>query len=357
MNPSQQFLAQLAIKFPIIQAPMAGVATPKLAAAVSNAGALGSLGIGASTAAQARQMIEETRALSRAPLNDNVFCHSPAQRDANAEAAWVQHIAPLLAEHGVEAPSALTEIYKTFNDDDETFRMLLELRPEVVSFHFGLPSHERLVAFKAAGIYTMATATSLEEALLIQKAGIDAVVAQGVEAGGHRGMFDPDETDERLSTAVLVRLLVRKTGVPIIAAGGIMDGAGIKAALDLGAVAAQLGTAFILCPESSANAAYRANLKCERAAVTRLTSAISGRPARGILNRLITHCEGQGSPRAAAYPLAYDIAKQLHAAASKADNHEFAAHWAGQGAPLAREMTAADLVQTLVQEIGVSAPQ
>jgi nitronate monooxygenase len=331
---------------------MAGVATPELAAAVSNAGGLGSLGIGAGTAAQGRQVIEETRAISAKPFNVNVFCHAPARRDAAAEAAWVQHLAPLLAETGAAIPSSLAEIYRTFNDDEETYRMLLALRPAVVSFHFGLPPRERLAALRQAGIYTMATATNLEEARLIEDAGVDAIVAQGSEAGGHRGMFDPDQADEQLSTGVLVRLLVRKTGLPIIAAGGIMDGAGIKAALDLGAVAAQLGTAFILCPESSANAAYRANLKCERAAVTRLTSAISGRPARGILNRLITHGEGEGAPRAAAYPLAYDVAKQLHAAAAKSDNHEFAAHWAGQGAPLAREMPAAELVRTLVDEMG-----
>jgi nitronate monooxygenase len=197
----------------------------------------------------------------------------------------------------------------------------------------------------------MATATNLQEASLIQSAGIDAIVAQGFEAGGHRGMFNPDEVDEQLSTSVLVRLLMERVQLPIIAAGGIMDGQGIKAALDLGAVAAQLGTAFILCPESSANAGYRANLKSERGASTRMTTAISGRPARGIVNRLITHGTIDGSVLPAAYPVAYDAAKQLHAAASKLDSHEFAAHWAGQAAPLARELPAAALVRTLVEEL------
>lgn len=351
MSPCQQFLAQVGIQYPIIQAPMAGVATPQLAAAVSNAGALGSLGLGASTAAQSRQLIEHTLSLSAKPLNVNVFCHAAPQRDAQVEAAWLAHLAPLLAETGSPIPSSLAELYQSFNDDEATYAMLLELRPAVVSFHFGLPPRERLAALRQAGIYTMATATNLEEALLIERAGVDAIVAQGIEAGGHRGMFDPDATDEHLSTAVLVRRLVRKAGVPIIAAGGIMDGAGIQAALALGAVAAQLGTAFILCAESSAHPAYRANLKSERAAVTRLTSAISGRPARAIFNRLISYGEAAGSPRAPAYPLAYDVAKQLHTAAATAGNHEFAAHWAGQGAPLAREMPAAELVHTLINEM------
>ena len=352
MNPTQQLLAQIPLQYPIIQAPMAGVSTPALAAAVSNAGALGSLGLGASTAAQARRMIEETLAMTRGPLNLNVFCHVPAQRDAARDTAWLGHLAPLFAEAQIALPSSLEEIYKSFNDDEDMFRLLLEVRPAVVSFHFGLPSSERLAAFHAAGIFTMATATNLQEARAIEQAGIKAIVAQGIEAGGHRGMFDPQAADERLSTSVLVRLLVRKTGLPVIAAGGIMDGAGIKAALDLGAAAAQLGTAFILCPESSASSAYRDKLKSERAMATRLTPAISGRPARGMLNGLITHGDAPGSPPAAPYPVAYDAAKQLHAAAAKAGNHEFAAHWAGQGAPLAREMPAAELVRQLVDEMG-----
>ncbi|MGF6273834.1 nitronate monooxygenase [Massilia sp. UYP11] len=348
MQPSHPFFSQLSIRHPIIQAPMAGTATPQMAAAVSNAGALGSLGIGPSTAAQARAMIEETRALTSKPININVFCHAPARRDAALEAAWLAHLAPLFDEAGARTPASLDEIYPGFNDDEESFQMLLALRPEVVSFHFGLPSGERLAALRAAGIRTMATATNLEEALRIEREGLDAIVAQGIEAGGHRGMFDPEATDERLSMAVLVRLLVKRTRLPVIAAGGIMDGAGIKAALDLGAAGAQLGTAFILSPESAANDAYRANLQSARASTTVLTTVISGRPARGMVNRLIAH-GASGVP--AAYPVAYDAAKQLHAAAAKTGNHDFAPHWAGQGAPLARAMPAAELVETLVREL------
>jgi len=350
MATSSPFLAQFGIQHPIIQAPMAGVSTPRLAAEVSNAGGLGSIGIGASTAAQARQMIDETFALTSKPFNVNVFCHAPAHRDATREAAWLQYLAPLFAEAGIEVPTSLDEIYKSFIEDDDMLQVLLDLRPAVVSFHFGLPSRDRIQALHQAGIKTLATATDLNEALQIEQAGVHAIVAQGIEAGGHRGMFDPEAVDQRLSTSVLVRLLARRSKLPIIAAGGIMDGQGIKAALDLGAVAAQMGTAFILCPESSANASYRENLKSERAAVTQLTAALSGRPARGMVNRLIAHGEAPGSPGPADYPLAYDAAKQLSAAAVKRGNNEFAAQWAGQGALLARELPARELVQRLVEE-------
>ncbi|WP_413615948.1 NAD(P)H-dependent flavin oxidoreductase [Halomonas cupida] len=349
MSTSSPLAARMRI-FPIIQAPMAGVATPELAAAVSNAGGLGSLGIGASSVVQARQMIERTRELTTRPFNVNVFCHEPALRDEGREAAWLEHLKPLFQECGADLPTSLDEIYKSFVDDDEAFEMLLETRPAVVSFHFGLPTVEQVRALQDANIYTLATATSLDEAMQIQQRGIDAIVAQGIEAGGHRGIFNPDAVDEQLSTSVLVRLLVEKLDLPIIAAGGIMDGQGIKAALELGAAAAQLGTAFILCPESAANEGYRSSLKSERAAVTRLTSTLSGRPARGILNRFIDHADLATGVEPAAYPVAYDAAKQLNAAAARLGSHEFAAHWAGQGALMARELTADELMRQLIRE-------
>lgn len=350
MHSSSSLLKRLAIRHPIVQAPMAGVSTPQLAAAVTNSGGLGSLGIGASTAAQAREMIEQTQALTTGPFNANVFCHQPARRDARAEAAWLQYLAPLFAEAGIEPPSSLSEIYTSFIEDDETLEMLLELKPAVVSFHFGMPSANCIAALQAAGIYTMATATCPAEAAEIEAAGIDAIVAQGIEAGGHRGMFNPDAADECLRTMALVQLLARQTALPIIAAGGIMDGCAMNAALESGAAAVQFGTAFVLCPESAANEAYREMLKSERAAETRLTKVLSGRPARGIVNRLISFGEAKESPPPADYPVAYDAAKHLNAAASKLGKHEFAAHWAGQGAPLARELPAADLVALILEE-------
>lgn len=340
---------------PLIQAPMAGVSTPQLAAAVSNAGALGSLGVGASTVDQVIALIDQTRALTDRPFNVNIFCHAPAVHDPQREQRWLQHLAPLFAAVGSSPPDSLSEIYPSALVQDALFAALVEAKPAVVSFHFGLPATAQIDALRAAGIHTLASATNLREAELIAAAGVDGIVAQGVEAGGHRGCFDPAAVDERLSTAVLVRLLVKHIKLPIIAAGGIMDGQGVRAALDLGAVAAQLGTAFVLCPESSASAAYRAALLSERAASTQLTSVVSGRPARGIVNRLIAHGEAPGSPIPAAYPLAYDAARQLTAAAARQGNHEFAAFWAGQGAPLARSLPAARLVALLLDEMNSTA--
>ncbi len=352
MTASHPFCTRLGIQ-PIIQAPMAGVSTPQLAAAVSNAGGLGSLGLGAGTAAQGREMIAQTRALTRSAFSVNVFCHAPAVRNAQVESAWLAHLAPFFAEFGAQLPTDLDEIYRSFLDGTDMLEMLIEEKPAVVSFHFGVPARQQVAALQAAGIYTLASATSLREARQAEASGVDALVAQGIEAGGHRGMFDPEAADEQLSTAVLVRWLVKNTALPVIAAGGIMDGQGIRAALDLGAAAAQLGTAFILCPESAANAAYRAALQSERAAHTRLTAALSGRPARGVVNRFIAHCENAG-PAPAAYPLAYDAAKQLMAAAAAQGNHDFAAFWAGQGAPLARAMPAAQLMACLVEELAAT---
>jgi len=339
---------------PIIQAPMAAVSTPALAAAVSNAGALGSLGIGTSTAAQARDMIRATRTLTSKPFTVNVFCHAPAQRDAVREAAWLRHLAPLFAQCGGVPPANLEEIHISFLADEASFAMLLEERPTVVSFHFGLPPVERIRALQAANIITFATATNLAEARRIEEAGVDAVVAQGIEAGGHRGMFDPQAHDEKLPTQVLVRQLVKTCTLPVIAAGGIMDGFGVRAALDLGACAAQMGTAFILCPESAADASYRANLQSARAASTRLTSVLSGRPARGMVNPLMTHGEAQDAPLPAVYPVAYDAVKRLHALASQSGHREFSAQWAGQGAPLARALPAATLVAQLLRELNTA---
>lgn len=352
MKKVDDFVSRLGIRHPIIQAPMVGVSTPALAAAVSDAGALGSLGIGAIGATQAKKMIQQTRALTGRPFSVNMFCHPPAPRDPGVEAAWVRFIEPLFAEMGEACPTQLSEIYTSFLEQEDTFEVLCEQRPAAVSFHFGIPKREWIDGFRSRGIVTMATATNLYEAKLIGEAGIDMIVAQGSEAGGHRGMFDQFAVDELLSTSVLVQLLARATPLPVVAAGGIMDGRGIRAMLALGASAVQLGTAFVLCPESSANGNYRRNLKSERAMQTRLTSVISGRPARGIVNRLIRHGEQLGAPPVPAYPVAYDVTKRLNAFESRHENHgEFAVQWAGQGATLARELPAADMVALLVEEL------
>lgn len=346
-----QLTQLLHIEYPIIQAPMAGVSTPALAAAVSNAGGLGSIAVGAVDAAQARAMIAQTRALTARPFNVNLFCHAPARSDPARDAAWLAHLRPYFAEFGAAPPSVLHEIYRSFNHDDAMLEMLLETRPKVVSLHFGLPPQDRLDALKQAGIVLAATATTLAEGEQLQQAGIDLIVAQGVEAGGHRGVFEPALGDAGIGVLALTRLLVQRTALPVIAAGGIMDGAGIAAALMLGAGAAQLGTAFVLAPESSANAAYRAMLKSARARDTQITAAISGRAARGIVNRIVREVGAPGMPTPPDYPVTYDAGKALHEAASARGNYEFAAHWAGQAAVLAREMPAAQLLQVLADEM------
>lgn len=341
---------RLQIRYPIIQAPMAGVSTPELAAAVSNAGGLGSIALGASTVDQAREIFRKTKALTDGPFNANMFCHVRATADPPRERVWLEYLAPLFAEFGATPPASLREIYTSFVTDDSMLALLLEQRPAVVSFHFGLPATVWIRRLREAGIFTLASATTPDEAAQCEQAGVDAIVAQGVEAGGHRGVFEPRKGDDEIGTMALVRMLTRQCRVPVIAAGGIMDGQGIAAAMALGASAVQMGTAFILCPETVASAAFRSQLKSERAHHTRITAAISGRAARGIANRMYSLLDGPNAPALPDYPIAYDAAKALHTAASAKGNHEFAAHWAGQGAPLARELPAAELIEQLVAE-------
>ncbi|RXZ36917.1 nitronate monooxygenase [Oxalobacteraceae bacterium CAVE-383] len=344
--------SSLGSRFPIIQAPMAGVSTPQLAAAVSNAGGLGSIALGAGNVAQARAMIEQTRALTSEPFNVNVFCHAAAQARPGREAEWLAYLQPAFAEFGAQPPAALKEIYRSFNDDDAMAALLVETAPAVVSFHFGLPPASIIQALKQAGVVLLATATDLEEATLIEEAGVDWVVAQGVEAGGHYGMFDPGrrKAGDAIGTLALTRLLSQRIGIPVVAAGGIMDGKGIAAAMALGASAVQMGTAFILTPESAADASYRALLQSDAALHTRQVTAVSGRPARGIVGRWMTQIETVGAPAIPDYPIAYDAAKALHAAALAKGNHDFAVNWAGQAAALARAMPAGDMLRTLVDE-------
>lgn len=348
-----RFWSHVGVRLPIVQAPMVGVSNPTLAAAVSNAGALGSIGLGASTPEQARTLIRQTSALTDRPFNVNLFCHAPARFDDARNTAWLAHLAPWFTEFDAVPPSALREIYTSFLDDRAMLDVLFAERPRVVSFHFGVPEPHWIEQLRGAGIVTLGCATTLQEARWLEGAGVDAIVAQGYEAGGHRGVFDDSPNqDQALGLLALLRVLTTQVRVPVIAAGGIMDGAGIDAALALGACGAQLGTAFILCPESSATPQHRAALASAKAHDTRVTRYLSGRPARGLVNRLYLEGSSGPLPQAAEYPLAYDAAKALHAAAVLKGSHEFAAQWAGQGAPLARAMPAAQLIQTLADEMG-----
>jgi nitronate monooxygenase len=341
----------LGIDWPIVQAPMAGTSTPEMAAAVSNAGGLGSIGVGAMTAKAAGDAIVAFRARSSRSLNVNVFCHRPAQRDPAREAAWLERLRPEFEAVKAAAPTALEEIYKSFVVDEPMLTTILAAKPKVVSFHFGLPSREWICALREAGIVLLGTATNLAEARANVDAGVQVIVAQGYEAGGHRGTFDPDGTDDQLGTFALTRLLARKLDVPVIAAGGIMDGQGIAATLRLGAGAAQLGTAFVAAAESAADAGYRAALFSDAAHHTVMTRAISGRPARCLANRFTALGSSVSPCDIASYPVAYDAGKSLNAAAKAVGEAGYGAQWAGQGAPLARSLPAGKLVSTLVAEL------
>lgn len=231
---------------------------------------------------------------------------------------------------------------------------LVALAPTVVSFHFGLPDRKRVAALKGAGCFLISTATDLTKAKKAEAAGIDAVVAQGFKAGGHRGVFDPDATDDCLGTLALTRMLAVRIRLPIIAAGGIMDRFGIASMLNLGAAAAQLGTAFVPCPESSADNAYREALAGLGSCHTVMTRAISGRPARCLKNHFTAWTQDHSEYEIPDYPRAYDAGKALNAAAKSRGESGFGAQWAGQGAPLARAIPAGQLVSTLVAEIAES---
>ena len=351
MTRSEELLAKLRLDAPIFQAPMAGVSTLEMAAAVSNAGALGAMGLGAATVGRAAEMIAAFRARSSGPLHANVFCHRPAVADEAREQSWIERLRAHFDEVGAAPPPRLTEIYRSFVEDDAMLDLLVAERPEVVSFHFGAPPADRIAALRQAGIVVLGSATSLTEARALAASGVDGIIAQGWEAGGLRGVFDPAATDDRLGTLALVRVLVRALDLPVIAAGGIMDGAGIAAALALGASAAQLGTAFVACDESLADEGYRRALASDAAHHTTMTRAISGRPARCIANRFSALGKAIEASAVPDYPIAYDLGKALHAAATARGDFGYGAQWAGQGAPLARPMPAAELVATLRREL------
>jgi len=349
-----RILSKLGMATPIVQAPMAGASTAAMAAAVSNSGGLGFLGIGAITAAAAASLIQLTRTLTYRAFGVNLFCHQPAIADAARETEWRRWLAPEFARFSAQPPDVLREIYTSFVVARDMLDMLVHERPAVVSFHFGLPSSEVITMLKRSNIVLMATATSLVEARQIERAGIDIVVAQGVEAGGHRGVFDTQAIDQELATLVLTRDLVKDCHLPVIAAGGIMDGAGIAAALASGACAAQLGTAYLACPESAIDEGYRHALMNGNGA-TVFTASISGRKARCLVNAFTRLDLREDRPEPPSYPIAYDAGKALHAAARAQGEHGYGAHWAGQRAALARSMPAALLTETLYAEYRAAA--
>ena len=338
----------LQFKHPIFLAPMAGVTTPQLAAEVCNAGGLGALGLGASTPAQALQQILATQALTDAPFQVNFFCHQSTELDAAQGQAWLDYMAPFFSRYHVTPPTALSCIYPSFLDNDDYLKVVLETRPKAVSFHFGLPHPQQIQALKAAGIVTMVSATNLIEAKAIEAAGIDVIIAQGIEAGGHRGVFN-QAVDSAITTKDLVQLFKAHCHLPIVAAGGIMNGQHAAKMLNLGASAVQMGTAFIQCKSSNASSAYRKALFQQP--ITQITSSISGRPARGLVNHWHTQVDQPERPTVPPYPYTYDLAKQLHQTASAQDEHHFAAFWAGTRVAHIRALEPADLINLVMLEM------
>lgn len=338
---------RLNIQYPIFLSPMAGVTTPQLASEVSNAGGLGALGLGASSVQSCREQILATQALTNKPFQVNFFCHQTVATNQIQHQQWLSYLQTEFAQFNADIPHSLECIYPSFLDNDDFLDVILQTNVPIVSFHFGIPHPHQLQALKQAGIITMATATNLNEGQAIESAGIDIVIAQGIEAGGHRGIFHA-ERDGALTTMNLVKQLSSTLSIPIVGAGGMMTGQEIKTCLANGASAVQLGTAFIACPSSNANSAYRQALL--NSPITQITDVISGRPARGIVNRWHGLDTAQ-RPDVADYPYAYDVAKQLHQLASQQGEHGYGAFWAGTGVSKIRPLSAMELMATLVHEM------
>lgn len=335
----------LAIEHPLIQAPMAGAQNHLLAAAVCGAGGLGSIPAGMLDAQALERELSAIEALTDRPYNVNFFCHQTPTADPAHIAAWHQLLAPYFAEFGVDPaqiPSGATR-----QPFDATMAAVLEQhRPALVSFHFGLPTPELLKHARASGAKIAASATTLEEGLWLQEHGVDAVIAQGLEAGGHRGIFLGEELTTQLGTFALLPQLVEALHVPVIAAGGIADARGVAAAQALGAAGVQVGTAYLLCPESLTNPLHRAALKSERARHTALTTLFTGRPARSIVNRIMREL-GPLPHGVPAFPLAGNAISALRAKTESLDLDHCTPLWAGQNASGCREVPAAELTREL----------
>jgi nitronate monooxygenase len=339
----------LGTELPIIQAPMAGAQGSALAAAVSNAGGLGSLPCALLGPEAMRAELAALRAQTDRPFNVNFFCHTPPPPDAAREAAWRGLLAPYYGAFGIDPDSVPAGPGRT-PFGPEAAELLEEFRPAVVSFHFGLPAPDLLARVRSWGALVLASATTVEEAEWLEARGADAVIAQGLEAGGHRGHFLSDDLTRQAGTLALVPQVVRAVRVPVIAAGGIADARGVAAALALGAAGVQVGTAYLLCPEATTGAVHRAALRGPDARHTALTNLFTGRPARGIVNQLMREL-GPLSPAAPEFPLASAGLAPLRAAAERLGSGDFSPLWAGQNTTGCAEIPAAELTRALAAEL------
>jgi len=335
----------LGTELPIIQAPMAGSQGSALAIAVSNAGGLGSLPCAMLGLDAMRAELAAIRDATTRPWNVNFFCHVPPVPDASREAGWRAALAPYYREHGIDAGGIPAGPGRT-PFTAEAADVLEAFKPAVVSFHFGLPAPELLARVKSWGAKVLSSATTVEEARWLEARGVDAVIAQGLEAGGHRGIFLSEDLSTQVGTFALLPQLLRAVKLPVIAAGGIADARGVAAAMALGAAGVQVGTAYLLCPEATTGAVHRAALKSDMAHRTALTNLFSGRPARGIVNRAMREL-GPISAAAPAFPLATAAIAPLRARAEAQGSGDFSPLWAGQNAGGCSEAPAADVTRAL----------
>jgi nitronate monooxygenase len=339
----------LGTAFPLIQAPMAGVQLSALAVAVSNAGGLGSLPCAMLGVDALRKELAAIKAATGKPYNVNFFCHAPPVASAQREAAWRSALSPYFREYGIDAGAVPAGPGRS-PFSAEAAAVLEEFAPAVVSFHFGLPSAELLARVKSWGSKILSSATTVDEARWLEARGVDAVIAQGVEAGGHRGMFLSEDLSTQVGTFALLPQVVRAVKVPVIAAGGIADAQGVAAAIALGAAGVQVGTAYLLCPEVTTSAVHRAALKSEAARETALTNLFTGRPARGIVNRVMKEL-GPISTAPPAFPLATSAIAPLRAKAEAQGKGDFSPLWSGQNASGCKEIPAADLTRELAAKL------
>ena len=333
------------IEVPIIQAPMAGVQGSALAIAVSNAGALGSLPCAMLTPDAIRSELTLISAGTNKPFNVNFFCHPQPAPSAQREAAWRTTLSPYFEEFGID-PTSVPSGAGRIPFGAAAADVLAEFKPAVVSFHFGLPSAGLLERVRGWGAKVVSSATTVDEARWLQAHGVDAIIAQGLEAGGHRGMFLTDDINTQIGTLALVPQILKAVNLPVIAAGGIADANGVAAALSLGAAGVQVGTAYMLCPEAKTSALHRAALQSDAAQVTALTNLFTGRPARGIVNRIMREL-GTMNATAPAFPLATAAIAPIRAAAEGRGDGGFSPLWAGQNVSGCKEVPAATLTRQL----------
>ena len=337
----------LGTQLPLIQAPMAGVQGSALAVAVSNAGGLGSLPAAMLGLEALQAELTCIQAQTTQPYNVNFFCHVTPRPDPAQDARWHTALAPYYQEMDLDLASIVPGPGRA-PFSAEAAHLLRAFKPPVVSFHFGLPSPALLEVVRSWGAKVLASATTVEEALWLQAQGVDAVIAQGLEAGGHRGHFLSDDLTRQMGTFALLPQIVRAVRVPVVAAGGIADAQGVAAAMALGAAGVQVGTAYLLCPESTTSAVHRAALQSEAAQHTALTNLFTGRPARGILNRVMREL-GPISTAAPAFPLATTAMAPLRAAAERLGQGDFSPLWSGQNASGCLALSAAELTQLLAK--------